>query len=761
MGFNWFRKILSQKDRLLNIFFISFSFVLIFLIFISIKYIKSGVLLSEPVQLKVCADFIKDDDLLFYRVTRLNAEFKIPFRSVGGCRVYENNEWFRQIKLSINSGIVPSLKNINLNIGQKQWYFKSDQLNFLLATSTQNYSQIIFDRGLVGSGLSSLSTFSDIINWPGDYNLILRCLKVSYISLSLLFIFLFIFLFILDSWNKKNIEKFILIDKEQVKKISTNYRYIFTAILSIVSLIIFLRASPTAYDWPAMDMGPFFSRQADPNFAINDFFTNSSSKPNPRFIFGYVIIALKNLLFTNWYSAMFFLKVVLVMFLPSLIYLVLTNIFIDIQDEKRKIMIYIFLFIFTLLAFSGYFINFFTIALWSLLSMTPIAQSLSVLVGFFAAYLSSFNKFRYIYPILFVFASLLHPAEGLFLIVFFLIIKYFKNKKIDYIIYFLSGILIPFCILLSLFPSSSNLSGTNFVYHYILANHSFHYLPTHFTGTSTNPLPWYINFALINLLFFTSLLVGYFKKDNFLKTTSFLCLITYAGCVLFEYLFVELYPLKSFAMLGPVRFTMFGYWLLVVIYSYILSDFYKYFIFLFIKFKNEFKKNTILLAILIWLLLLMLIYVNFKDNPFQKIRNEDKNFYSWIENNTNSKQTFVSNLHELIVNLPLVSNRSIFTGNGFPFREDDFEMYDDKRFLVFGSPEDWKKNDDGAWDGIKINNFYRSLGPADFVKVSLRYPLDYVIIEKNFSDKFYKYSPVFENDNIKIYRITDLKIKKI
>src|SRR5688500_5794656 len=53
-----------------------------------------------------------------------------------------------------------------------------------------------------------------------------------------------------------------------------------------------LLPSPSAFEWPAIDMMVYFEREADPQFLQNDFFTNSSHELSPRQIFGGIITTL-------------------------------------------------------------------------------------------------------------------------------------------------------------------------------------------------------------------------------------------------------------------------------------------------------------------------------------------------------------------------------------------------------------------------------------------------------------------------------------
>ena len=72
-------------------------------------------------------------------------------------------------------------------------------------------------------------------------------------------------------------------------------------VIGFFSLICFLTGKNiTAFDWPATDMGAFLERFANQNFLPNDFFTNTSSLPNPRYIFGYFVAYLAKFIYEKY-----------------------------------------------------------------------------------------------------------------------------------------------------------------------------------------------------------------------------------------------------------------------------------------------------------------------------------------------------------------------------------------------------------------------------------------------------------------------------
>jgi hypothetical protein len=150
------------------------------------------------------------------------------------------------------------------------------------------------------------------------------------------------------------------------------------------------------------------------------------------------------------------------------------------------------------------------------------------------------------------------------------------------------------------------------------------------------------------------------------------------------------------------------------------------------------------------------VQYKYLDDPKRTWLENNRHLYEWLTASTNPDSVFIANssVTSLVVELPLFAKRAIFTGNGFPFREDDFTAFNERRFLVYGSPEDWEEIG-GSWQGVNTSNFYRSRTPADFYAISEFHKLDYVMIEKDFSTSFSDYQPVYEDEQFFFYSVND------
>lgn len=694
-----------------------------------------------------------ENNLEVVGITRGGAEFVLNQNGIArdDQKIFTSSDWLAGIKVRGSVKFFQHMESVDIFIGEQRHYNFNNEETVAKWDIAVDGSRLI-GANVLSDSLSKIPYFKNIINWPGDMGVVLRALVLDFHRCLLFFLGMFIGFSLYLYWvDKKNS---VSVTNEEQVNYNNFLKTLFATLLSAVSIFIFIKTSPTAFEWPAIDMGPFFSRLQDPSFCLNDFFTNSSSLQNPRFIFGYLVVGLGYVLHVDWYAVLFLLKTLMVVFLPPIIFLSLGSVFADLKDEKRKAFSQFIIFLGVLFALNLKISGFFSVALWMPYQVIASAQGFAVFISFLAVYVENCRSLRKTSLVLWFFASLMHPSVGLSFLIFYLLINVYKKSIREIGEYAIVGVLLPFAILGLLFPARVGLSSKDFVYHYISANHAVHYLPTQF-GTFNSSLPWYLVFILISLLLVFAGVIGVFRKDKFLKTISFLSLFTYTGSVLVQYIFVELYPVKVLAILGPVRYTMVGYWLAVIVYSHLLSGGYRYVPFLIGKLKFSVKKvGWIIFFVLSFFIFFLFFY--YQDHPVDKVKDQDKNLYEWIENNTKRDDVFVSNVFDLTVNLPLVAQRAVFTGNGFPFREDDFFEYNTRKFLVFGSPDNWIKMG-GSLNGVKTKIFYRSLTPQDFIRISHMYKLDYVIVENDFSDKFNFYTSVYQNNDVKIFKIVDLK----
>lgn len=561
---------------------------------------------------------------------------------------------------------------------------------------------------------------------------------------------------------KTSIEQRAYFDKLMLKNWINLLSYFFITVISCYSLYVFVKSGPTSFEWPGIDMGPFFERYANSNFSPNDFFTNASSKVNPRFVFGYTIILLQKIFYTNWYQIYYFIKLLLVLFLPSLYFnVILSAAKKYCKNDAQLFLANIIAFVLVMMVFSSRINGFFSIAWWTPLNLVVSPQTLSLFFGLlYILYINIQNKYaRSLSLLLLVLSLMMQPAIGLFILIFSIllnidnIVKYKINRFfISNIIFSVGVVVLVYMFFLLFFNSNVSLGSRDFVLHYVIENHSAHYLPSEF-GSFTS-FPWYYSFLTICFLFALILLGSYRKKDKELVFLSFVFMTVYSSSVLFQYLFVEVFPVKIITVIGPVRFTIFGYWLLsVLVVIYLFRVINPVFIVPSFDLSNYFNKRFIY----IYFIFAGLFIFGFSqmDDPVNNIKEKNYNLYNWISKNTSNYDVLVVPPSFPPYLIPLIFKRSVFFGNGFPFREDDFIENDLRKKEVFGSHLDLSMYSNlPLW--ARATEFYRLNSPNKFNNISKKFRLDYVFIEKGYSSLFSCYSPVFQDDNINIYKIKDL-----
>jgi len=531
------------------------------------------------------------------------------------------------------------------------------------------------------------------------------------------------------------------------------YKLLFLFLIQILSLGLFFKYSGSAYEWPAIDMVPYIERHLDSNFLLNDYFTNTSSLPGPREIFGNLIILMIKCLHSSWYDIYFILRIVLTITIPSLFFTLICG---YAKEYEKPICFHKTFIIFLLcsLVLIHKTQTFFSIAWWQPIFMLVHPQSVSLLLGLIGINIFLFtNGKKWSYFFLFL-ASLIHPTIGLSLIILHLIYLFTqRQKQISKfnVIGYIGSFVIAAIILLILYPSAHPLGAQEFVDIYVKNHHSSHYLPSEF-GTLTK-YPWWIHFTLINLLLGINIIISLLKKNIQALHFSMVGFTCYFTFVAVQYLFVEVIPVKVIAVIGLSRLTYLGYWFWAISLAMLFGSYQ------FEKHRTFFKlplKQGITITIIISLLL-MIYGVQFKDNPHERIvKQNNKIFYSWIINNTNKDDVFAVFFGDLRVDLPLIYRRAVFCGNGFPFNEDSIIEYNKRASLLNGTFEDIKKIK-GNWIGEKISQYFQKLSPEDFVKISKTFKLDYVIVDQ--INQFKEFVPSYIDNQKAVFKISNLQKK--
>ena len=534
--------------------------------------------------------------------------------------------------------------------------------------------------------------------------------------------------------------------REKLKDV--NYLYLF--LTATVSFLWFVRNLGTAYDWPATDIIPMINRYFDSSYLLNDFFTNASSnEPNPRWPFVYLIAGLADLLGINWYVVLYALKILMIVMTPVLYYLVIYFIagkYIKDKENLRKGQLFIFLAVCAVIypPVAGYF----SIAWWSPFFIQATPQSLALFLGLAAIVVKELNgKYsNYVAVILFIAATLMHFANGLFMIVFQSLINY-KDLRSDYKYYistYLFGFILTAAFIKVFLGPKTLLSTADFIDIYCLKTHPFHY---HFSEfQSLSPFSWVFSFWLMFAALSVPILFFYKSGDRKLMVLSVVFLSSLILSVLFQYIFISVFQVKIIAAIGPVRFTQLIYWMIAILWASILSE---------MKFLHRFSpainfKAPFIVAVFGYFVIGMLRM----DAPTEDLFIQDKDVFEFIAT-TPKDAVFGGEYGEFSHSIQNIAKRPVFITNAFPFNEGYFKEHLERTSLLFGGSIHEQR-----MKGVSINDYYRKLLPEDFFKVSKKRKLDYVVVGKEFSAQFSDYAPKFENKKIRIYKVIDFVKKK-
>ncbi len=656
---------------------------------------------------------------------------------------FTSHSWTREIVLTPKGPHSLIQTVVTVQSGATRYEGKIDEL-------TLSEESVRIGRTTLGLPPVGIPVFTHIINWPGIDQVLFRYLKTfgPYLLFTFCLGSLGAILYV-RQMEKNHYQPTPSVSREQVWLTA-----VFCSVLLCAFAYLDFRAVlPTAAEWPAFDLAPTLARLNDPSFLPQDFFTNASSLPNPRLVFASLVILIERSFNLDWYGAMFLLKVLFVFSMPLLFFFTLFGAARHSLSRYQQVW-------FMIAAATGVAVCFlplvtdqFVIALWFPYQTMANAHTASLATALLASILTNTGHFKKSYAAWSI-ATLLHPSISLSTFMFHLVISPLQSKQ--QIVTNIGSIVTSALFIQWYFRVAEPLPAAEFINHYIVSNHSFHYLIRSFETSPMAIFPWYINFTTIVTLLFGSYLLAHTRKLPHLKTTSLFAIITLIGALSVNYVGIEVYPTKSLAALGPSRYTLFGFWFLVFAASYLFATmparFYPRLPFTFPSLSPW--TGFFVMAIILTALVTSSFFLH-KDDPFGAWRNQNADFATWVAT-TPKDAVFATNVFDHNIYLPLAAERAIFTGNGFPFREDQFTEFNARRSQLYGTPTDWSTME-GASDTIKMSQYYRNLTPADFVAISNRYPLQYVIIERNWDQEFLDFASVFSDETIAVYDINSLK----
>jgi hypothetical protein len=531
----------------------------------------------------------------------------------------------------------------------------------------------------------------------------------------------------------------------------------------------------TAFEGPGLDMVSYFMRIADPNFLPGDFLTEMNQIVNPRMIFEYLVRGIQVLIYADWYSAYFFLKVCFVILVPYSWARLLESSFAYVRPELAQSQVARWLCVLFVSAavwdkipgLNTYGLlsikSMFSIAWWPPITTSTSPQALATCLGIFGAIRTleqSKTKSRF-NPFL-ILATFIHPTVCIIGYVFITIIatstgnfetKYRIFKRI--VVEILIGWFLPCLILMLVFSSDYPLTGEQFTYIYAKQAHPAHYWIQELGSFSR--FSWKFAFFNVTIVLSVSVIVARFLKLHKVTWIAINSLIFYLSLPFIQYLVVDLIPIKFLVTFGPIRLSLLGYWLCIFVISLLTLELLERR--LKVNEQVALSKETSRISLFVFTTALILGFFGthfLKDDPFLEGKNRYPLLYEWISRNTQTNAIFAVPFGPLTTLVPLFYHRGVFAGAGFPFVEDGLVEFCMRDKLLYGDPGERAKKK-GAWVGDSMAQIYHSRTPGNFAYMSKIFRLDYFVIESKHGENFRAIAgPEFIGNGYEVYSVPRL-----
>jgi hypothetical protein len=541
------------------------------------------------------------------------------------------------------------------------------------------------------------------------------------------------------------------------------FRYFLAFLLVIWSFIHFvfikspepLLSSPTAFEWPAVDMMVYFERAINPNFLSNDFFTNTSHELSPRMIFGEIVMYFTTWFHADYYTIFYTLKAFLKIFMPVTLFLFLCSIPLGIEKDERKVAIKdLLLFCWAVVAPTWWAAAVFSVANWRPLPIWAAPQSLGLFFAFIGGtLLLNGQRLNLLLAILLLIAAMLiHPAMGVFMICFLILSSTSKQQFSRMSVLGVGIACVATFILQHYFTSSFKLPNTVFIMNYVIEPyiHRAHYAPESFGAYSS--WPWREIAQMITGLLFTGFFISFIAKQYRLAWLGFVYIVAYWMAIAAQIIFINYIPMREIAILGPIRFTQFGYYMVALISSGTIAYFLAKWLphsFFNIRHLTRTSQYVLLCVLICAGVLLTLFSLKWKDDPKAILYNKHPAMYNWIQQHTKITDVFTVPLSdsELFISIPIVGKRAVYYANAIAFSDQYLEENTIRKNFLYGSYTEWREGGPGG--------FYCRILTGERLKAAAKkYALQWAILPNECVDKRFNHLKLrFHDKRLSIFQI--------
>lgn len=423
-----------------------------------------------------------------------------------------------------------------------------------------------------------------------------------------------------------------------------------------------------AFHWPALDNIPLLKRIVDAGYLENDFLTNAYTN-SPREPFVYLVLTLKGMLFSEWYEVFYLLKMILLLVSIGLLFLAISS-FIPLKNRI------IFQMSFVLFSFFSHDLR--GVAIWTYMNTYPpmiyeptahAVASLWISLGliFIAGNLNIFKVVVSLFS--FSIGAIIHPAVGLcgVFFLFLLLLASEIPRKFKRLMLSSAAVGVGVVCIQFLYAQTSAISLSEFIRIYIIERHPHHFFMSYV---------WKLEYARYILTFVLLITPGlfsvYIKSKGVLKM-SFIFALGFVVFPVAQYYFIEIYPLRSVAVAGLVRFHMYSFWMVATVWSYFFSELFLYFLSRSIvrrACKSHMRIPYRVLSISVLFLTLLIGYKKINRNPWELLPSANQEMLDWLKNQTSSSAVVaVRNPALDTFHIRIFAERAVFADDGFPFQE--------------------------------------------------------------------------------------------
>lgn len=512
----------------------------------------------------------------------------------------------------------------------------------------------------------------------------------------------------------------------------------------------------TAYEWPGLDMFPFFERAQDADILKNDFFTNASNSPNPRHFFGAMILWMANMFGIHYYKILLVFKVLHNLFVPVFFVLLIARV-LEVRLGELSIAGWLLLALLSLYAGNLTVDSWMSVAWWPPLTQVVSPQTVTQLLMMAGLVLFTYTKrtiFEYLGCVLLVLGGLIHPIIGLVTSVFFVLLMWGIKPWGKSLMVLFFGAALPTIASLVLYRTSVHLSGEELQRYYAWL-HLGHYIPSKYH--SLGSLAWWQSFVAVFSI--SASLCYLLKRANATVWVPMVLLsLAYLVSLVSQYLLVEAFPISQVIKIGPSRFLQFGYWTMLlgaIAYLQVVLAKYKWSLPVKVeRLVGQWSSSALTFGIAATVLISLLYLLPRKaDDPWKQLGSEP--IYQFFAQQTPKDAVVCAPPDQLRINLPIISHRAVMCCNGFPFSEDYMaEHY--RRFTSIYGTEEHLFNSKEPDLLTNAKSWYLKHNRASLKKALTGYKVDYVVVYTEMASQFEGLAPVYKDSKFLVYNKSDL-----